>query len=615
MKTFPHVVSLNFVVAACAGGEALKLCHDVFSHVLKNETSHFDLSSLGTEGQFTYAAVLPFCRDFLSLGSKVTSEFADDVQLVLEYFSSQSLKPAALAAMARRVSAFHAACPVGIKYLEPASLGIAMDNHLKPKSLIMKPPPTSAMGKVPHDPAALSWNHLSDMASDLAGTHDYNLMQAAAHRYLMGGERFPQNYKFARQLLEQVSLNTGKAESLAMLSVMYYLGLGVEADKTTALRLLHLAAHNLKSSSAHSHLAVGIMDFLGSPSGRLVVESGHDAIKDLLGIALEKESPMAAFNLVAYELLSNAPIKVKWLLTLSAAVARGSPVATHTLARLTSNDLIGIQTCSQAWSLMARVIRDDLWSSTAILALENLGSKTHLSEIELMKLAVAGVEQAEWSLSQLADIEPLWEPRIRLLSFSAHLGRAAAQLKLAGASHQVNRHLPPKKSNVNMDAEAPDENDEEAYLHYVLDQWENPAAFTSRLNSDQVAFANYEVLLNHRAKWLALDEDSVEVNLATAEAATALAWMSFLGKNVEQNLRDAMVYISHLRQLHPQYAIMQYLYYFIFQCIFSLNYALIMLSTREVLAVGATFTGLAVLGLIRVALKGPSQLSATASPT
>eukprot|EP01053_Blabericola_migrator_P005481 Blabericola_migrator_1__5480@NODE_279_length_10478_cov_145_234656_g167_i1_p3_GENE_NODE_279_length_10478_cov_145_234656_g167_i1NODE_279_length_10478_cov_145_234656_g167_i1_p3_ORF_typecomplete_len438_score46_84Sel1/PF08238_12/3_9e02Sel1/PF08238_12/0_0015Sel1/PF08238_12/5_5e03TPR_19/PF14559_6/0_076TPR_19/PF14559_6/1_1e04ANAPC3/PF12895_7/0_22_NODE_279_length_10478_cov_145_234656_g167_i174048717 len=352
----------------------LKLCEDIaFDAAL-------DFRDYEVEEYFDYAAVLPFCRYLRQLEDDVSSERADDLQLIFEYFSSLSLKPGALAAMARRVSVYNAACPVGLKYLEPGSLQIALDNHRRPKSLVMRPPPTA--GWTPSDPAELSWNNLAYMATDLVGTKDYSLIQAAAHRYLMGGERFPQDYQLARKLLERVALEAGNPEALTMLGTIYYLGLGVPRDKETALRMLAIAAFNLKSYNAHNHLGVGILKFLEEDGpGKLLAEEGYEEGLELLKLAMEKEIPLAAYNMVAYELLTNTPVRVRWLLSLSAAVSRGSPVAAHTLAKLTSNELMGIQTCSQAWSLMARSVRDDLWSTTAIKAVSRFILATSVSTL------------------------------------------------------------------------------------------------------------------------------------------------------------------------------------------------------------------------------------------
>lgn len=87
-------------------------CRDLVAYLSGGQYTNAD-------DQFRAATLMSHCQgyDFWPY----TASQTEDIQHVLEYASSQSLKPGALLAMVRRMSSFGDACQTGVRYLESAS--------------------------------------------------------------------------------------------------------------------------------------------------------------------------------------------------------------------------------------------------------------------------------------------------------------------------------------------------------------------------------------------------------------------------------------------------------------------------------------------------------------
>lgn len=181
-----------------------------------------------------------------------------------------------------------------------------------------------------------------------------------------GGDRFPQSYKKAVELWEVSASRARSSEAIAMLGFAAVNGLGIEKDDILGRRLLHVAAHGQDNPLAAAYLGEQLVSFGGTPTGRVINHKVAHEARSLLGRASDRGVPVASQELIAWDLLMGDSIKMKWLMTLSGALSRGLPVATHMAAKLTANEYMGFRTCPQAWSLMAKLVRRDLWYSAVV---------------------------------------------------------------------------------------------------------------------------------------------------------------------------------------------------------------------------------------------------------
>lgn len=554
-------------------------------------------------------------------------------------------------ASTRRLSVYSEACAVGLKYMEPASRAVALDRYQRPLTADFSPNPATVRGgrKMGHfglenvltnalaDVSEVSWNPLAEITQKTA---DKKVAFPAAQRYLLGADRFPQSYALASTRAIQALKATGSPENLALLTAVETFRARIPSH--LLFRLAFLSGEVFRSGQSPLALAINLFDFGTSNFGGTDVHLGvQDLSHEVRRLALRAADPAAA--VISLDLMHDHPIKLNWLLAFSTAIIRGDAISTHALARITSSSTFGYATCTQAWSLFAQNVRRTLWIQKAIGTLQaatahksksksntkswksrftdrgssnldgwtskSTANKIKMSDDDILLLALAGVEQAEFAAGRRPHFSLSF--RRKALSFAAHRGNPTAQLLLASISSAPKNA--PKTSTHGGRRAVQDvpygDGDEDSAEDRILAEWgvgEGRGDFVDHeLSSDEIVNAQYGLLIWNRNRWVRSpspdSEDNQQYAVIAAQAYYRRALNFFLGRGVEQSLKDALHSVSQIRYLTKSPHPLMKVYTAAFQALYTLNYlSLHFYSMSTLLWGGATFLVLITLGLLHL---------------
>lgn len=214
-------------------------------------------------------------------------------------------------------------------------------------------------GRVAYNPFASMVHDFSTISGRVSGISKF--MHLAAERFFVGGDRFPQSYSKALDLIKSTGTTR---DGISIAAVAKHLGLGTSRDPAAAFRIAVHGAFVVNATVSAGNLAVMLLQYSKTPDGwKFRKEIEEEAVRILERID-EMNIPAAGFNLMAYNIIKGNPVKANWLVSLTESMSQGMTSAAHTVGRLTSSTLLGLRSCSQSWSLMARLVRRNLWYQT-----------------------------------------------------------------------------------------------------------------------------------------------------------------------------------------------------------------------------------------------------------
>merc|ERR1719217_1649302 len=250
---------------------------------------------------------------------------------------------------------------------------------------------------VPRDKKQMSQTEVN-LFLQMAANGDTTVAASIGKRYLLGIDRFPQDYGLALHHLKAAAA-VNHAGALALLGYMYCLGVGVEQD-------LDVAYSYFVSSSIQDdplgHNGLGYIYFRGTSiqQRNLKLASYHFNESAYGG------SADGMFNLASMYLTGNGVEQSfqKAVLWYTQALERGHTPAAYSLAVMHLNGIGTVRDCDIAVNLLKKVCERGEWVSSKLVDAYEFGEKQpDRAALLFLKLAEAGHEVAQMNVAHLLD--------------------------------------------------------------------------------------------------------------------------------------------------------------------------------------------------------------------